>query len=181
MKNVTNPEIEALFKWWNGRVFSFDTTKQVKADDVDSGMEEAELLLMGRDFSDSGIVPPSAQHEHNWGAGNSQVNNYEEEFIDVFDNLTLAIQDQPASSSRAKSLPPPHALLPHTVTAVDPSLNASNSASFVQPEEVVAQNPAQKAGGGKANRKGKQKAVVNSEAASGLGDGTGRDLRLRRK
>ena len=189
MKNATNPDIEALFKWWNGRVFSFDTTKQVKADDVESGMEEAELVLgMGREFSDFEIAPPSAQHGHNWGAGNSQVNNYEEEFIGAFDNLTLAIQggpNQPASSSRTMSLPPPHALLPHTAVTVDLS-HESNSMSIVQPEEVVAQNPAslsaQKAEGRKTNRKGKQRAVVNSEAAGRLEDGTGRNLRsVRRK
>jgi hypothetical protein len=37
LKNVKNPNIEALFEFWNGKVFSFDTTNKqgVNADDVD--------------------------------------------------------------------------------------------------------------------------------------------------
>src|ERR1700679_49377 len=86
MKNSDKPDIEALFKWWNGRVFTFDTSKQgVKTDDVDSGMDEAELVLAGHDFSDS----------MDWDAGNSQVNNHDEELqlIGTFDTLTIDMED----------------------------------------------------------------------------------------
>lgn len=180
MKNSTNPDIEALFKWWNGRVFTFDTTNKqgVKTDDMDSGMDEAELVLAGHDFSDSiGL-----------DAGNSQVNDYEEElqFIGTFNTLTIDMEDS------ANQPPPSH-------TPADSCASSSHCESVVQPAETGAQNPAgnskrpstQKAGGSKSNRKGKGKAVVFVNSEAGLEaeeliemEGTtvsGRKLRSRRK
>ena len=179
MKNLTNPDIEALIKWWNGRVFMFDTTNKqgVKTDDIDSRMDEAELVLAGHDFSDSiGL-----------DAGNSQVNDYEEElqFIGTFNTLTIDMED---STNQPPGPSPSH-------TPADPCASSSHCESA----ETGAQNPAgnskwpstQKAGGLKSNRKGKGKAVVFVDLEAGLEaeeliemEGTtvsGRKLRSRRK
>ena len=103
MKNSTNLEIEALFKWWNGKVFSFDTTKNqgVEADGVESRMDEAELVFAGHDFSASSSAIGSAflstQHENN---------NVEEDFIGTFSNLTVHVPDssnQPLSPQTVAS------------------------------------------------------------------------------
>ena len=158
MKNSTNVEIEALFKWWNGKVFSFDTANNggVKADDVESGMDEAELVFAGYDFSpstsSSGAAFLSTQHENN-------NNRDEEDFIGTFSNLQIHMPDgsnQPvASSSESRRDTEPQPVI-------------------VQPDKSVTQNPAgtgkpkrksaQKAGGVKSNGKGKQKAVSLDEA-----------------
>jgi hypothetical protein len=158
LKNVKNPNIEALFEFWNGKVFSFDTTNKqgVNADDVDSGMDEAELLLAGRDFSDSDILPPlPARHENEWGAGSSQVNYEEPQFIDTFNNLTIDDPNQPLSESS------------HTAADLHSASSPHCESEPAQPNETGAQNPAgeskrpsQKAGEGKSNGKGKQKAVA---------------------
>ena len=193
MKNSLNPDIEVLFKWWNGRVFTFDTDKQgVKTDDVDSGMDEAELVLAGHNFSDN-----------DWDAelGNSQVDNYEEHsemrFIgNTFDTLTIDTTDGPNQP-------------PSSHTPADPCASSSRceplAAVGVQPaatgSETGAQNPTgnfkqpsnQKAGGprgGKSIGKGKGKAVVFVEAGLEAGElietegsttVSGRNLRSRRK
>jgi hypothetical protein len=147
MKNATKSNIEDLFKWWNGKVFSFDTKIQgVKADDVESGMDEAELFLAD-DFqvSNSEMV---SQRENN---------NNEDDFIGTFNNLTIDMHDnsnQPLSS--------------HTASSSEPRLDSE--IIILQPDKSVTQNPvgklkppsAQKAGGRKG--KGKQKAVFMEEA-----------------
>jgi hypothetical protein len=156
LKNVKNPNIEALFEFWNGKVFSFDTTNKqgVNADDVDSGMDEAELLLAGRDFSDSDILPPlPARHENEWGAGSSQVNYEEPQFIDTFNNLTIDDPNQPLSESS------------HTAADHHGASSPHRDSEPAQPNETGAQNPAGKSKrpsqkAGKSNGKGKQKAVV---------------------
>ena len=183
MRNLTNPDIKALFKWWNGRVFTFNTTNKqgVKTDDMDSGMDEAELVLAGHDFSDSiGL-----------DAGNLQVNDYEEElqFIGTFNTLTIDMED---SANQPPGPSPLH-------TPADPCTSSSHCESAVQPAETGAQNSAgnskrpstQKAGGSKSNRKGKGKVVVFVDLEAGLEaeeliemEGTtvsGRKLRSRRK
>ena len=196
LKNVKNPNIEALFEFWNGKVFSFDTTNKqgVNADDVDSGMDEAELLLAGRDFSDSEILPPLPArlgHENEWGA-RSQV-NYEEfpsQFIGTFNNLTIDDPNQPLSESSHTAAGHHGASSPHRDSE---PVNA-------QPDETGAQNlagkfkpPSQKAGEGKSNGKGKQKAPAVVFVDAGLEaeesvqtegitvSASGRQLRSRRK
>lgn len=154
MKNSTNLEIEALFKWWNGKVFSFDTTNNqgVRADDVESGMDEAELVFAAYDFpaSSSGAAFLSTQHDNY---------NNEEDLVGTFDNLAITpdSSNQPLSSQTVAS---------SSESRRDTLAEPPSQAIIVQPDKSATQNPAgkpkrrsvQKAGGAKSNGKGKQKA-----------------------
>jgi len=77
-KNATLPDIKHLFMWWNGCVFSFDTTgKRTESDGKESsGMDEAELGLNASDGSEDF---PLMNHQE----------NHDDGFIHSFDNLTL--------------------------------------------------------------------------------------------
>jgi hypothetical protein len=156
MKNSTNINVKELFKWWNGRVFSFDTTKirEVKADDMESGMDEADLFLADDYFSDSEVVL-------------SRNENNNEDFIGTFNQLTIDMQhdsNQPL---------PSHTVADPCASSSEPRLDSE--IIILQPEKSVTQNPVGKpkptpstrtAGnpGGKTKAKGKQKAVFLDDA-----------------
>jgi hypothetical protein len=191
MKNTNNPEIEALFEWWNGKVFTFDTTNNrgVGSDDVESGMDEAELVLAGAgpwgDFSDSEMVPLSAQHENN---------NNEEDLIQVVTGtLNLTIDDgsnQPLSSqtvadSSSESRLDPEQLLEPVV--VQPDKSATQNAGKPGPKRPSTKKADSERA--KSSGKGKQKAVfldepeadLEAEGLDGTGTVKGKSLRSRRK
>lgn len=166
MKNTNNSNVKNLIWWWNGKVFSFDTTKirGVKADDEESGMDEAELFLADDDLSDSERV---YQNENN---------NNEENFIGTFNQLTI---DIPHDSESNQPLPS-HPVADPCASGSEPRLD-SGETIISQPDESATQNPVgkpkqtqmpstQKARGGKAKVKGKQKAVFLDEADLEAGD-----------
>jgi hypothetical protein len=190
MKNVTNSNTQVLFAWWNGLVFSIDSTKSqgVKADDVESGMDEADLFLADSDdnFLDSETI---SRRENN---------NNEEDFIGTFNNLTIDMQDSTHQP-----------LLSHAVTVTDPCGSSSNSQLdsiepiILQPDsdKSVSQKTARKLklpstqkggvnGKAKRNLKGKQKAAFSDDThleveelveTEGLCTANERNLRSRRK
>ena len=183
MKNSTNSHVQDLLKWWNGRVFSFDTTKiQVKADDVESGMDEAELFLEDDDFLDSQVV---SRHENN---------NTDEDFIGTFDGLTISMQGSSNQPLSSHTVADPHASSYESQFDSEPQLDSEPrlDSNILQPESVT-QNPQtvgkpkpapsrsiQKARGGKA--KGKQKAAPSDAdlvEAEGLGTASEKNLRSR--
>ena len=126
MKNTNNSNVKNLIRWWNGKVFSFDTTKihGVKADDEESGMDEAELFLADDDHSDSERV---SQNENN---------NNEENFIGTFNQLTI---DIPHDSKSNQPLPL-HPVADPCASGSEPRLD-SGETIISQPDESATQNP----------------------------------------
>jgi hypothetical protein len=180
MKNSDNSEIENLFKWWNGRVFSFDTANNqgVHANDVESGMDEAELVLAaGQIITDSEM---SAQHENN---------NDEDIIASTLNNLSLYMQDGPIQplSSRTVANSDPCASSSQTCHDSEPIIIQPDKSATQKPAGRSIRSSAQKEGRVKSNGKGKQKEVFIDEAAEELvgkeGPGTvnERSLRSRRK
>ena len=167
MKNSDTPGIENLFKWWNGRVFSFDMTNNrgARASDVESGMDEAELVLAAVDFSDSDMIPFSAQHE----------SNNENNIIDTFNNLSLYMQDSPNQplSSRTQAVADIYNSFGTSSQTCHDSepiiIEPDESATQTQKPAGISKRPStQKEGRMKSNGKGKQKEVFFDEATEEL-------------
>ncbi|KAF8961519.1 hypothetical protein BDZ97DRAFT_1921203 [Flammula alnicola] len=184
-KHATKPNIKALYMWWNGRVFSFDTAaKKVDGDgEESSGMEEAELGLDADEDSGFENSLPGDRQDYGWGsmAEYPTIRN-DEDLIDGFKNLAVDVPEgsnQPFSSSRPSSISA--GILSSNSVAPGPSrLSSSQLVPVPQPDDPAEQRPAprqiantskrlidENPKRGKGNMKGKQRAVeADSEAVA---------------